>query len=58
MFKGMTIEELMTMVERVEVHTHVSTEQQRTMPRRDPAHQMPVLMFEMGKKSQGFVGVA
>lgn len=57
MFKGTTIEELMTMVERVEVHTHVSAEQ-RTTPRRDPAHQMPVLMFEMGKKSQGFVGVA
>ncbi len=58
MFKGMTIEELMTMVERVEVHTHLSAEQQRATPRRDPAHQMPVLMFEMGKKSQGFVGVA
>ena len=57
MFKGTTIEELMNMVERVEVHTHVSAEQ-RTTPRRDPAHQMPVLMFEMGKKSQGFVGVA
>ena len=56
MFKGTTIEELMNMVERVEVHT--ASTQQRQMSRRDPAHQMPVLMFEMGKKSQGFVGVA
>jgi hypothetical protein len=57
MFKGTTIEELMSMVERAEVHTQASPEQ-RQMWRRDPAHQMPVLMFEMGKKSQGFVGVA
>ena len=57
MFKGTTIEELMNMVERVEVHTQASPEQ-RQMSRRDPAHQMPVLMFEISKKSQGFVGVA
>jgi len=57
MFKGTTIEELMCMVERAEVHTHGSAEQ-RTMPRREPAHQMPVIMFDLAKKSQGFVGVA
>jgi hypothetical protein len=57
MFKGTTIEELMNMVERVEVHTQASPEE-RHMSRRDPAHQMPVLMFEMSKKSQGFAGVA
>ncbi len=57
MFKGTTIEELMSMVERAEVHTQASPEQ-RHMSRRDPAQQMPVLMFEMGKKSQGFAGVA
>lgn len=56
MFKGTTIEELMNMVERVEVHTG-STEQ-RMMPRHEPAYQMPVLMFDLARKSQGFVGVA
>ena len=56
MFKGTTIDDLMNMVVRAEAHAHKA--EPRSNVGREPAHQMPVLIYQMTKANQSWVGVA